>query len=208
MFDKLKGLILEDDDKPKPTASRPAVTTSVPNIKPPPQATSYTAPSVIDPQVRATLEKALEGAAQPALSALQASMKKLERAIPDFDARLSAALALLDGTPSSSPKQVVVDIQECLAALQTQEKKALDGANAARQSRVGGIEQKLAANDKRAKDLEAELAKIRDEQLTLSSSKDQAASEIDTMLSAITGAAEQLRTELMTLKTSVEQKGV
>jgi chromosome segregation ATPase len=211
MFDRIKGFLLEEDDpkdKPKPTALKPPVST----VRPPPQVQAppqyAAAPVAIDPQVRATLEKALEGAAQPALSALQASMRKLERAIPDFDARLSAALALLDGTPNSSPKQVLVDIQECLTALQAQEKKGLDGANAARQSRVGGIEQKLAANAKRLTELEAEAARIHDEQLTLGSARDQAAQEIDAMLGAISGAAEQIRTELQTLKGCVETKGV
>lgn len=206
MFDKLKGLLLEDEpDKPKP----PVKPAGVPAIKPPPQVSvpSYAPPAAIDPQVRATLEKALEGAAQPALSALQASMRKLEKAIPDFDSRLGAALALLDGG-TTSPKQVLVDIQECLVALGSQEKKALDSANTARQARVGGIEQKQAANTKRLGELEAEIGRIRDEQLTLGSARDQAAQEIDAMLGAISGAAEQIRTELQTLKTSVEQKGV
>jgi chromosome segregation ATPase len=205
----LKDLLVEDDGKPAAPA-KPAA--KVPTIQAPPRTATVStyrppAPVVVEhPEVRDTLEKALEQAAQPALSALKKSMIKLEKAVPDYEARLSAALALLDG--SANPRQVVVDIQECLTALQVQEKKALDGANAARQARVGGIETQLAKNEKRLQELAAEAERLQAEQGTLSQNKDQAAAEIDETLSAITSTAEQIRNELTALKASVEQKGV
>lgn len=204
----LKSMLLEDEDPATKPVAKPA--TAVPMIKPPPQTAAYRPPvatAAEHPEVRATLEKALEAAAHPALSALQKSMLKLEKAVPDFDARLSASLALLDGG-SSNPKQVVVDINECLAALQIQEKKALDGAATARQTQVGGIDSKLTKNEQRLKELEAERDRLITESSNLTLEKERAAGEIEAMLGAITGTAEQIRNELTALKASVEQKGV
>lgn len=200
----LKGLIGEDDGVSSAATPVPSVTIPTrPNVAVP----AYPmASATVNPDVRARLEKSLESAAAPALSALQASMLKLEKAVPDYSARLGAALALLDG--ASSPKQVLVDIGEALDALQVQERKALDSAQSARQTQVGGIESKLAGNEAKVKDLEAEAQRIRAESSALLIEKERASAAIEATLGAITGTAAQIRNELMALKISVEQKGV
>jgi predicted RNase H-like nuclease (RuvC/YqgF family) len=201
-LDSVKGALFEEE---KPVAATPPPP-SIPFTSPVVIGSVVTLPLQVDPEIRARLEKAIEPAAQPALSALRASMKKLEKAVTDPSSRLSAALALLDG--ASTPQQVLIDIQEALEALQGQEKKALDGAQAARQSQVGGIDTRIASNESRLTALAQEAEQLRAENAKLTGERATIAAKIDATLSAITGTAAQIRSELTTLQQSVEQKGM
>lgn len=216
LLGKLKAWAVTPDEPVKPKA-KPAVKTAVTAQGGGPAMPFPTTPQVystavnmlpvqVDPEVRKRLEAALLPAAQPALSALQESMRKLEQALPDPNQRLAAALAMLSGP--ATPKQVVVDADEALRELTAQEKKAADTANAARQQQIGGMETKIKANDKRLQELEAERTRLIEESERLRGEMSHADAQINATLSAITSTAAVMRQELEQLKLSVQQRGV
>lgn len=164
-----------------------------------------TRPGTADPKIRQTLERALEPAAQPALSALQKFMRKLEKSTPNAEQRLTAALALIEG--EADPRQILVDIDEALIALSEQETKATDAAQEARREQVGGTERQIRANEARLQEIAEEERQLRADIARQQTEMAAAASEIDTTLAGIAATAATMRQELTELKSNVQRKG-
>lgn len=207
MFDKLKELVWEEDDnKKKPPATAPkSPTVTAPAPAPAKPAPVYVAPGSVDPDIKAKLMQAIGPAAAPALSALQKSLAKLATAIPDPNARLTAAIALLES--GNDLAQVRTDIREALEALAAQESRLQGLAESARKQQIGAIEEQITSQEARLRaiakeqaDLDASLSNLRAQHST-------EGARIQATLDSITATAASIRQELETLAASIGQKG-
>lgn len=170
----LKSLLFEDDGKdgdgdkpepvPKPSNGGRSVSTA-----PPPQPTVSFGSAGADPKIRAILEKDVQVAAAPALTALDAMCTSLAGVIPDEGMRIKAGLAAIKAQHSFDA--VLTDVDECLQALSAKEKQNAEAVQAAVQKRVGGREAAIAEIDKSAADKKAEIVRLQSEIAELESRK-------------------------------------
>jgi regulator of protease activity HflC (stomatin/prohibitin superfamily) len=164
IFGGLKNLLFEDDgkdegDKPEPVPKASngghAVSTA-----PPPPMISYgaTAP---DPAIRAILEKDVQAAAAPALTALDQMCTNLASAIPDEGMRIKAGLAAIQTQHTFAA--VMTDVDECLQALDKKSSENATAVQAAIQKRVGAREAAIAEIDTSIAQKKAEIARLTSE---------------------------------------------
>lgn len=163
LFGGLKRMIFEDDgsdegDKPAPAPKPTAAATAQPMTTAPP-APYVSGAAAPDPAMRAILEKDVQVAAAPALTALDAMCGNLASVIPDEGQRIKAGLAAIK-PQGHSYDAVLVDVDECLQALDKKSRENQDAVQAAIQQKVGVREAALGEMDKSIADKRAQIEQL------------------------------------------------
>ena len=180
LFGGLKRMIFEDDGSdeggtPAPAPKPTAAATAPPMTAAPPA--PYVSAATPDPAIRAILEKDVQVAAAPALTALDAMCQNLADAIPDEGQRIRAGLAAIK-PQGHSFDAVVTDVDECLQALDKKSRENEEAAQAAIQQKVGAREAALAEMDKSVADKRAQIEQLQRDIADLESRKVQETSAI------------------------------
>lgn len=176
VFDKLKSALfttteVEGDEAEeaaeqqtqkvvKPTKSTKAAPVRPTRPTRPAAASSVASSAGVDPKIRAVLDKDVEVAAKPAYSEFASIAKSMEAAVPDENQRLTAALSVVKAKGHDT-KDVLFDIDECLAKLDEKEKAAAKTVDAAKAQVIGPRQKELAALESEAEKLGERLSQIR-----------------------------------------------
>ena len=219
LFKKLKGAIFEADPnapetEPEPVAARPPARGVSPTV-----VSTVSAPSTVrsvptgtsDPKIRAVLEKPVIEAAKPAYTAFLATMSNLKSVIPDEVTRIKAAIATLPA--GTSLAQLIVDIDECLAAITKKEGEVSDAAQRKRTKDVGGLEQQLkdaiagvAQKREQIAALQREISQNDAVESRLRAEISTASADIDNTLAATAATAAEMRQELTEVRSKIKQQ--
>jgi hypothetical protein len=159
----IKDLVVEDDgsdegEKPKPVPKPTAAATAQPMTAAPP-APYVSGAAASDPAIRAILEKDVQVAAAPALTALDAMCGNLASVIPDEGQRIKAGLAAIK-PQGHTFDAVVTDVDECLQALDKKSRENEEAAQAAIREKVGAREAALGEIDKSIADKRAQIEQL------------------------------------------------
>jgi hypothetical protein len=169
LFSKLRrgahNLILEDDSgagaKPAPAAKPSPAATAAP---PAPQPSGLSGTALPDPKIRAILEKDVQVAAAPALTALDLMCSNLVAAIPDQGQRIKAGLAAIKSHDATHTLEAVLtDVDECLQALDKKSRENTESVQAAIQRRVGARESAIAEIEKSVAEKKAQIVRLNSE---------------------------------------------
>jgi hypothetical protein len=221
LFSKLKrgarGLIMEEDagaaDKPAPTQKpSPAATVAAPPL-PPTAALSGVFPP--DPKIRAILEKDVQIAAAPALTALDQMCSNLVTVLPEEGQRIKAGLAAIKShNPAHTLDAVLTDVDECLVALDKKSRENTEAVQAAIQKRVGAREAAIAEIEKSVADKKAQIVRLNSEIAEIESRRasETAAiaterAEIDRTNASFAATADAFRAELVAKKQKITAFG-
>lgn len=220
LFSKLrrgaKNLIMEDDpgkgDMPAPIQkTSPSVSAASPPILPPAMNLGI-AP---DPKIRAILERDVQVAAAPALTALDQMCSSLASAIPEEGQRIKAGLAAIKAhQPAHTLDAVLTDVDECLQALDKKTRENTEAVQAAIQKRVGARETAIAEIEKSVAEKKAQIVRLTSEIAETESRKaaETAAiaterAEIDRTNASFSVTADAFRAELMAKKQKITTYG-
>lgn len=212
LFGGLKRALFEETaetpetDEAAPAARRPAATAPVVST------VHRTVPTgTSDPKIRAVLQKPVDEAAKPAYTAFLVTMENLKGVIPDEMTRIKAAIATLPA--GTSLAQLVVDIDECLAAISQKEGEAAQAAQRKRSNDVGGLEQQLqsqiagvAQKREQIAALQREISQSDAVESRLRAEISTASTDIDNTLGAIAATAAEMRNELTQIRTKIKQQ--
>jgi len=215
----LKGAIFTDDDEkpdksaaPPPSNGKAAATLVVaPHAASPPTG-GGAAP---DPAIRAVLDRDVQIAAAPALTAFDAMCQELADVIPDEGMRTKAALkSILKHDPTHDLAAVLKDVDECLEALDKKSREKQEAMKAAIESRVGKRQQALvdiatSAADKRAKiiALEKEIAELEVRKNSEAAAIETERAEIERTASSFDATVAAYRAELTAKRLKIVSQG-
>ncbi len=144
----LKNMVVEEIPEPVP-----APVAAIPK----PQIVSVT-PEDIDPAIRKLLEQEIQVAAHPAYSQFLTISNSMAAVIADDTTRFRATLAAL-APQKVSVTDILLDVDECIQALDKKEREAAAASAKTRQTRIGAKESELKTALANRARLEQELAK-------------------------------------------------
>lgn len=152
----LKGLVFEDEPEKPQAASAPPVTPKPAVVK----GTVPTSVEEVDPQIRSLIEADVGQAAKPAYSEFKTIEESLRPVIPDEAMRFKAAITMVTSQKGQKAEQILVDVEECLAAVAGKETEADKAAEVARRQLTDQSGKESAARRQRIAELQQELAKL------------------------------------------------
>lgn len=162
-FGAIKGALFDEEpEKPKPAApAAPARPAPQPGYVAPAVPPAYVPQGQVpaDPEIRKVLEVDVQAAAKPAFSQFEAMSASMAPVIPDEFTRYRAVLAALTAQKVTL-EDILVDVDECLQALDQKERENEQAAAAARKKSVGALEASVAQKRERAAALKAEVAQL------------------------------------------------
>ncbi len=158
----LKSAVFEEVPDAPPSAQVAPQRAAAPPpvvVKRPVVTVAPAAAAAIDPEVRKLLDRDVQLAAHPAYTEFIKISDSLAAILPDEELRIKAALAAIKANGMTT-ENILVDIEECFAAL---DKKTADVAKAAakeRTDRVGGRENELKRINETLDKLTAQIAEL------------------------------------------------
>lgn len=213
LWDKAKSLIVETDNTSVPPPVAPSVAQPTWGQAPPrePMSSSGLVRQVIaakpiptiDPKIRTLLEKDINEAALPAFSEFTIASTAMADVIVDERTRFQAAMKTVIAR-GLTREQVLIDIDECLQALDKKEQENKDGADKAREQKVGVKTNKLAS-------VNTELDALRDQIVSKELDRDRLQEEIEKETNSIeqtelafTSTLSQYRQDLLDRKQKIQ----
>ncbi len=194
-FGAIKGALFEETPGTAPVAApvaAPVIAAAPPRI----------VAAEVDPQVRAVLERDVGEAAKPAYSEFLLLSQSLAAVLPDESLRFKAVLAAL-ASKGHTIQQVMIDIDESLAAVAKKEGEMQKAAAQARASRVGTKETEIARLKQEVINLQAEIEATAAEAAALQAEVTTEMTDIEATEARVAGTVAAYRRELTDLKNKI-----